>query len=35
MESMRLEKAYPAWGHDIVDVDTPIEAGLSFAVAYD
>ena len=35
MESLRLEKAYRAWGHDIVDVDTPIEAGLSFAVAYD
>ena len=35
MESLRLEKGYRAWGHDIVDDDTPIEAGLSFAVAYD
>lgn len=35
MESLRLEKGYRAWGHDVVDVDTPIEAGLSFAVAYD
>jgi len=35
MESLRLEKGYRAWGHDVVDVDTPVEAGLSFAVAYD
>ncbi len=35
MESLRVEKAYRAWGHDIVDLDTPIEAGLGFAVAMD
>ena len=35
MESLRTEKAYRAWGHDIVDLDTPLEAGLSFAVAFD
>jgi glycine cleavage system aminomethyltransferase T/glycine/D-amino acid oxidase-like deaminating enzyme len=35
MNSMRMEKGYRHWGHDIGDEDTPIEAGLSFAVAYD
>ncbi len=35
MNSLRLEKAYRHWGHDIADEDTPIEAGLSFAVKYD
>ena len=35
MESLRVEKAYRAWGHDIVDLDTPLEAGLGFAVAMD
>ncbi len=35
MNSLRIEKAYRHWGHDITDEDTPIEAGLSFAVAYD
>ncbi len=33
METLRLEKAYRAWGHDICDVDTVVEAGLTFAVA--
>src|SRR5579859_5505649 len=32
MESCRLEKAYRSWGHDISDEDTPLEAGLMFAV---
>lgn len=32
MNSLRIEKAYRHWGHDISDEDTPIEAGLSFAV---
>ena len=34
INSLRLEKAYRAWGHDISPDDTPIEAGLSFAVAW-
>nr|ABZ09414.1 putative glycine cleavage T-protein (aminomethyl transferase) [uncultured marine microorganism HF4000_APKG8C21] len=35
MESLRSEKAYRAWGHDLTDQDTPLEAGLGFAVALD
>jgi 4-methylaminobutanoate oxidase (formaldehyde-forming) len=35
MNSLRLEKAYRHWGHDIGDEDTPLEAGLQFAVAWD
>jgi len=35
MNSLRLEKGYRHWGHDITAEDTPIEAGLSFAVAWD
>ena len=35
LESLRTEKGYRAWGHDISDLDTPIEAGLTFAVAFD
>ena len=35
LNSLRLEKAYRHWGHDITDEDTPLEAGLSFAVAWD
>jgi glycine cleavage system aminomethyltransferase T/glycine/D-amino acid oxidase-like deaminating enzyme len=35
INSMRMEKGYRHWGHDIGEEDTPIEAGLSFAVAYD
>ena len=35
MNSLRIEKAYRHWGHDITDEDTPIEAGLGFAVAYE
>ena len=35
LESLRLEKAYRSWSHDIANVDTPLEAGLSFAVAFD
>lgn len=31
MNSLRMEKGYRHWGHDIVDTDTPLEAGLSFA----
>jgi glycine cleavage system T protein len=34
MNSLRMEKAYRHWGHDIGDEDTPLEAGLQFAVAW-
>jgi glycine cleavage system T protein len=35
LNSLRLEKAYRSWGHDIGPDDTPLEAGLGFAVAWD
>ena len=35
LNSLRLEKAYREWGHDIGPVDTPIEAGLDFVVRFD
>ncbi len=35
MDSLRLEKGYRHWGHDIGDEDTPLEAGLAFACAFD
>jgi len=35
MNSLRMEKAYRHWGHDITDEDTPLESGLGFAVAWD
>lgn len=35
INSMRMEKGYRHWGHDIGIEDTPLEAGLSFAVKYD
>ena len=35
MESLRIEKGYRAWGTDITDQETPVEAGLRFAVAFD
>ena len=35
LNSLRIEKAYRHWGHDIADEDTPLEAGLGFAVAWD
>ena len=35
IESLRVEKAYRSWGHDICDLDTVVEAGLTFAVALD
>lgn len=33
MNSLRMEKGYRHWGHDITDEDLPLEAGLGFAVA--
>jgi len=35
LNSLRIEKAYRHWGHDITDEDTPLQAGLGFAVAWD
>jgi glycine cleavage system T protein len=35
LDSLRLEKAYRHWGHDVGDEDTPFEAGLGFACAFD
>lgn len=35
INSLRMEKGYRHWGHDIGEDDSPIEAGLNFAVAYD
>ena len=34
MESLRIEKGYRAWGPDLTDQDTPLEAGLRFAIAF-
>lgn len=34
MNSRRMEKGFRHWGHDITDEDTPLEAGLGFAVAW-
>lgn len=34
MDSLRAEKGYRHWGHDITAVDTPVEAGLGFAVGW-
>lgn len=31
LNSLRIEKAYREWGHDIGNDDTPLEAGLGFA----
>ena len=35
MDSLRIEKAYRSWGHDITTEDTPLEAGLGFACRLD
>ena len=35
MNACRTEKGFRHWGHDIAIEDTPIEAGLSFAVDWD
>jgi 4-methylaminobutanoate oxidase (formaldehyde-forming) len=35
VDSLRLEKAYRHWGSDIGPDDTPLEAGLGFAVKLD
>lgn len=35
IEALRLEKGYRAWAAEISPEDTPLEAGLGFAVAFD
>ncbi|GBF28319.1 4-methylaminobutanoate oxidase [bacterium MnTg02] len=35
LETLRLEKAYRAWGAELSPDYTPLEAGLGFAVCYD
>jgi heterotetrameric sarcosine oxidase gamma subunit len=35
MNSLRLEAGMRHWGHDITDEDTPLEAGLGFAIGWD
>ncbi|MCI0745794.1 MAG: FAD-dependent oxidoreductase [Verrucomicrobia subdivision 3 bacterium] len=35
INSLRLEKGYRAWGADLSPDDTPLEAGLAFAIAWD
>jgi glycine cleavage system aminomethyltransferase T/glycine/D-amino acid oxidase-like deaminating enzyme len=35
LNSLRIEKAYRHWGHDVADEDSPLEAGLMFVVRPD
>jgi glycine cleavage system T protein len=35
MDSLRIEKAYRSWGHDLGSEDTPLAAGLAFCVRFD
>ncbi len=35
LNSLRMEKGYRHWGHDITPDETPLEAGLGFVVAWD
>ena len=35
LNSLRMEKGYRHWGHDVGEEDTPLQAGLGFAVALD
>ena len=32
INAMRIEKAYRAWGHELSTDETPLEAGLAFAI---
>ncbi len=34
LNSLRIEKAYREYGHDMDNMDTPLEAGLGFAVKF-
>jgi len=35
LNSLRIEKAYRHWGHDMTDEDSLLEAGLGFTAAWD
>ncbi|MBI5615208.1 MAG: GcvT family protein [Gammaproteobacteria bacterium] len=35
LNTLRIEKAYREWAHDIGPEDTPLEAGLAFTCAFD
>lgn len=35
LTSLRVEKGYRAWGHELTPDDTPLEAGLAFATKLD
>ncbi len=35
MNSLRIEKGYRHWGHDITPDESPLEAGLGFCIAWD
>jgi heterotetrameric sarcosine oxidase gamma subunit len=35
LNSLRIEKAYREYGHDMDNLDTPLEAGLGWAVKFD
>jgi len=35
IDSLRMEKGYRAWGRELTTDDTPLEAGLGFAVRFD
>jgi glycine cleavage system aminomethyltransferase T/glycine/D-amino acid oxidase-like deaminating enzyme len=35
LDSLRIEKGFRHYGHDISPIDTPIEAGLDFLVSYE
>jgi len=35
LNSLRIEKAYRSWGHDMTDEDSLLEAGLGFTAAWD
>lgn len=35
INSLRMEKGYRHWSHDIGEEDTPLEGGVGFAVAFD
>ena len=35
LDSLRIEKAYRHWHHDIIDEDSPMEAGFDFILELD
>src|SRR5262249_6415861 len=34
LDSLRLEKGYRAWGHELTPEDTPLEAGMPFTIPW-